>query len=104
MSTNSNHLTAISNAHDRKMSKEETERFAKLALIFESVKNNTCGTSIDISGKQIDYAGAIALANALKTNQTLANIDLECNHIGTAGAAALAEALKTNKTLTSINL
>ena len=77
MSANSNYITAISDVRDIKMSKEEIERLAELASIFESVKNNTCGTSIDLKHKQIDEADAAALAEALKTNQTLTSIDLE---------------------------
>ena len=46
MSTNPNHFNATDNANDMKMSREEAERLAKLTPMFESVKNNTYGTSI----------------------------------------------------------
>jgi hypothetical protein len=72
---------------------------------FRDLTTDNCTlTTVDLSLKSIDAAGAAAIAKALETNRTLTFLDLGYNDIGDAGAAAIAKALESNRTLTSINL
>jgi NLR family CARD domain-containing protein 3 len=104
MNINPQNLIVTNKDHDIEMSKEEADNLSKLAPIFDSVKNNTCGANINLECNKIGAAGAVVFGKVLKINKTLISINLRGNEIGAAGAAALAKALETNKTLTSISL
>ena len=71
----------------------------------EAIKNNTALTTLNLSGNNIDHAGAKELAEVLKTNTTaLTNLNLTGNTIKHGGATELAVALKINRVLTTLNL
>ncbi|WP_425363420.1 hypothetical protein [Candidatus Tisiphia endosymbiont of Hybos culiciformis] len=71
--------------------------------IIQQIKSNSI-TDLNLYGKQIGYAEAKELAEALKINQSITTLNLDSSHIGAAGAKYLAEALKDNKSITTLHL
>lgn len=60
--------------------------------------------SLNLTGNDIDVAGAKLLAKALRVNQTLTTLNLRDNDMGPEGIAKLAKALRTHITLTYLNV
>ncbi|XP_004346658.2 hypothetical protein CAOG_04973 [Capsaspora owczarzaki ATCC 30864] len=72
--------------------------------IAEALKVNTTLTQLILWQNQIGDVGGQAIAEALNVNKTLSWLDLSQNQIGDAGARAIADALRVNKTLSWLNL
>ena len=61
-------------------------------------------TELDISGNDITYQGASAIAKFMQMNTTLQKLNISNNTISDNGAVAFCEFLKTNATLTELSM
>ncbi|KJE97191.1 hypothetical protein CAOG_07638 [Capsaspora owczarzaki ATCC 30864] len=94
----------VNNASEKLVLHKKQIDDAGARAIAEAFKVNTTLKELDLYQNQIGDAGLQAVAEALKVNTTLTSLDLEENRLGDAGAHAIAEALKVNKTLDWLNL
>lgn len=78
-------------------------RFGDAKAIGRALERNSCLTTIDISGNDLEFPGEL-IRKILESNKSLTSICMEGTVIGEAGAVGMLEALQTNQILTNITL